>query len=255
MTTLKNPSRFIAFFDECGDHSLEKIDQDFPIFVLSTIVVKRTSYIEKIIPALTKLKLKFWNHEGVNLHSRDIRRALRDFSFMQVPQMRNAMLDELESMMKDLPFALFLAIIDKEKHKKQHGSDTVNPYDLALGYTLKNLEIFLKENNENTLPIIAESRGNNEDDQLRTSLCKLMSELEIPKITRQPQSSNFPITFRKKNDNIAGIQLADLCAYPAARKFLNPDKENRAFDIIHPHIYVHAELSVLKQEGGSREKL
>ena len=26
-------SRFIAFFDECGDHSLEKIDRDFPLFV------------------------------------------------------------------------------------------------------------------------------------------------------------------------------------------------------------------------------
>jgi hypothetical protein len=30
------PSRFIAFFDECGDHSLTKIDSDFPLFVLAT---------------------------------------------------------------------------------------------------------------------------------------------------------------------------------------------------------------------------
>jgi hypothetical protein len=33
-------SRFIAFFDECGDHSLSKIDKDFPLFLLSTVFVK-----------------------------------------------------------------------------------------------------------------------------------------------------------------------------------------------------------------------
>ncbi len=27
---LQATSRFIAFLDECGDHSLEKIDRDFP---------------------------------------------------------------------------------------------------------------------------------------------------------------------------------------------------------------------------------
>ena len=29
-------SRFIAFFDESGDHSLNKIDKDFPLFLLCT---------------------------------------------------------------------------------------------------------------------------------------------------------------------------------------------------------------------------
>jgi len=31
-------SRFLAFFDECGDHSLEKIDRDFPLFVLALVL-------------------------------------------------------------------------------------------------------------------------------------------------------------------------------------------------------------------------
>lgn len=237
MTQLEKPSEFIAFFDECGDHSLEKIDQDFPIFVSSTVVVKRTSYIGKIVPALAKLKLKFWDHEGVNLHSRDIRRALRDFAFMQVPQKRHEMLNEIDILTKDLPFALFLVIVDKEKHKNKFGTKALNPYDLALGHTLHNLENFLRENNENILPIVAESRGKNEDDQLRASFYDFKTKFQL---------SNFPITFRRKDDNIAGIQIADLCAYPAARKFLNPDKENRAFDLIRPHIYKHEEISVLK---------
>ena len=46
-------SRFIASFDECGDHSLEKIDRDFPLFVLSTIIIAKAAYVETIVPALT----------------------------------------------------------------------------------------------------------------------------------------------------------------------------------------------------------
>ena len=35
MSNTDNQSKFIAFFDECGDHSMEKIDKDFPLFVLA----------------------------------------------------------------------------------------------------------------------------------------------------------------------------------------------------------------------------
>ena len=239
-TSPQSQTKFIAFFDECGDHSLEKIDNDFPIFILSTVVVERENYLEKIIPSLAKLKLKFWDHEGVNLHSRDIRKALGDFTFMQIPQERKTMINELELMIQNLPFTLFLTVIDKEKHKNQHGINGLNPYNLALGHTLFNLEEFLNENNEDTLPIIAESRGKNEDDQLKASFYEFKSS------NSQFQLSNFPLTFRRKNDNIAGIQIADLCAYPAARRFLNPDKENRAFDVIRPHIYKHQVLPAIK---------
>lgn len=127
MTNTQINSCFIAFLDECGDHSLEKIDRDFPLFVLSAIVVERAAYVEKI------------------------------------------------------------------------------------------------------LPIVAESRGKNEDAQLKASFYQLVNCYgELP---------NLPITFRRKHDNIAGIQIADLCAYPAARKILNPNKMNHAFDVIKPHIY------------------
>ena len=45
---------------------MEKIDADFPLFVLSTVILERAAYIEKVIPALNRLKLRFWPHEGVN---------------------------------------------------------------------------------------------------------------------------------------------------------------------------------------------
>jgi hypothetical protein len=86
MKNIGGESRFIGFFDECGDHSMEKIDPDFPLFVLALVVVQRTDYAKQIIPALSALKLRYWNHEGINLHSRDIRKAIGAYSFLQNPK-------------------------------------------------------------------------------------------------------------------------------------------------------------------------
>ena len=152
-------SRYIAFFDECGDHSLEKIDLDFPLFVLSTVIVERSVYQEQIIPALGRLKMRFWNHEGVNLHSRDVRKALGDFAFMQLPGKRAMVLSALSEMMKDLPITLFITAIHKQEHRERYGIAASNPYDLALTYTFERVLHFLEGENETHLPVTAEARG------------------------------------------------------------------------------------------------
>ncbi len=48
-----------------------------------------------------------------------------------------------------------------------------------------------------------------------------------------------PLVFKNKRDNIAGIQLADLCAHPCARHVLKPEQSNQAYDIVEEHIYEH----------------
>ena len=65
-------SRYLAFFDECGDHSMEKIDRDFPLFVLALVVMEREAYRDQALPEFNGFKLRYFSHEGINLHSRDI---------------------------------------------------------------------------------------------------------------------------------------------------------------------------------------
>lgn len=45
------------------------------LIFLCCIVVERNAYLEAILPAINRLKLNYWHHEGINLHSRDIRKA------------------------------------------------------------------------------------------------------------------------------------------------------------------------------------
>ncbi|MCX6875455.1 MAG: DUF3800 domain-containing protein [Verrucomicrobia bacterium] len=231
------PSRLIAFFDECGDHSLEKIDRDFPLFVLSTVIVERRVYQEQIIPALGRLKMRFWNHEGVNLHSRDVRKALGDFAFMQLPGKRAMVLSALSEMMKDLPITLFITAIHKQEHRERYGMAASNPYDLALTYTFERVLHFLDGENETHLPVTAEARGKNEDNELEAAFYRMMTQGTRFIPATRFQRLNCPISFRRKTDNIAGLQIADLCAHPAARRVLNPAQPNQAWDLVCDRVY------------------
>lgn len=233
-------SRYIAFFDECGDHSLEKIDPDFPLFVLSTVVIERRAYVEQLIPALSRLKLQFWSHEGVNLHSREIRKAHGDFAFMQVPALRTAMMAAVSELMASLPFTLFITAIRKQKHKDRYGQEADNPYDVALTYTFERVLHFLEGEGETHLPVTAEARGKNEDNELAAAFQRIMTEGTRYNSAERFRALTCPLAFRRKSDNIAGMQVADLCAHPAARKVLKPEQPNQAYDVIKPHLYQRA---------------
>jgi hypothetical protein len=230
-------SRFIAFFDECGDHSLEKIDADFPLFVLSTVIIERAAYVEVVVPELTRLKLHFWPHEGVNFHSREIRKARGDFAFMQVPAQRAAMMTAIGELMASLPFTLFITAIRKQLHKDRYGLDAVNPYDVALTYTFERVLHFLESEGQTHLPVTAEARGRNEDNELAAAFLRIMTEGTRYNAAERFRALTCPLAFRRKSDNIAGMQVADLCAHPAARHVLRPDQPNQAYEVITRHIY------------------
>jgi len=233
----ETPSRYIAFFDECGDYSLEQIDRDFPLFVLSTVIVERTVYHGQIIPAMGRLKMRFWNHEGVNLHSREIRKALGDFSFMQVPQKRALVLSALSGLMKELPITLFITAVHKQEHKQRYGMAATNPYDLALTYAFERALHFLDGEKEVHLPVTAEARGKNEDNELEAAFYRRMTQGTRFIPAERFQRLKCPITFRRRTDNIAGLQIADLCAHPAARQVLKPEQPNQAWDVVKDRIY------------------
>jgi hypothetical protein len=44
-------------------------------------------------------------------------------------------------------------------------------------------------------------------------------------------------TFRNKKENINGLPLTDLAAYPIARNIIEPNRANPAFDILEEKIY------------------
>jgi len=237
MNNIGGDSKFIGFLDECGDHSMEKIDQDFPLFVLALVIFERKVYAEQLIPKLGVLKLKYWIHEGVNLHSREIRKQVGPFSFLHHPQKRRQFMADINELVESIPFTLFVTGIQKMKHQEKYGVHATNPYELALEFTLERVLYFLWGEKEFQLPIVAEARGKQEDKSLELAFLRILSSGTRFVKAEDFKTLNCSIVFRSKRDNIGGIQMADLCAYPCARHILDWKKPNPAFDIVQKHFY------------------
>lgn len=59
----------IMFLDESGDHSLDKIDSSYPMFVLAGCIFDFDYYSNVIEEEANKLKLKYFDKETVILRS------------------------------------------------------------------------------------------------------------------------------------------------------------------------------------------
>mgnify|MGYP002710958215 CR=1 FL=1 len=222
---------YIVYVDESGDHAMgESIDKSFPIFVLAFCVFKKDEYANIAIPAMKKLKFKYFGHDIVNLHEREIRKAKNKFSFLVNAELRENFFHDLNNMIKNSPFAVISTVIKKG----QMACQTKNPYNMAMQFCLERLYKYLRDKGElgKTTHIIFERRGENEDRKL---------ELEFRRIIAKGNLDGaiypFEIEFATKQTNSAGLQLADMVARPIGISVLHPYQMNRAYEIIEQKIH------------------
>lgn len=228
---------YIVFLDEAGDHSLELIDKDFPVFTLAMFICDSKYYNYTILPEVAQLKTDYFGHEGIVLHSRDIRKAQNNFGFLTDPKKRKDFISRINVIMKNFDYKLIASVIKKQVHKEKYGISADHPYDLSMKFCLERLLPLLEEAQQREVYLIAESRGKKEDNNLELSFFKIISQgTEYIDSTRFKQI-DFKLKFISKKMNITGTQLADLVAYPIARFALNPNKTNLSYDVISRKFY------------------
>lgn len=221
-------SNFIVYVDESGDHGMQTLDANYPVFALAFCVFYKRHYAEKVAPALQKFKFNQFGHDLVILHEYEIRKEKGDFKFRNARQ-RERFMDELTGIIEASNFILISCVIDKEALRRRGGATPPNPYHVALGFCLETLYELMQEKNQDDkrTHVVVECRGKKEDNEL---------ELEFRRIcagaNRMERSLPFDIVFADKKVNSAGLQLADLVARPIGLNVLRPGQENRAFDVL-----------------------
>jgi hypothetical protein len=228
----------IAYLDEAGDHSMDKIDPQFPVFVLVLLVCDTTTYAQQIVPEFYQLKLDYFGHEAVVIHSRDIRRGQGDFAFLTDPSWRQPFYERINEIMGKSTYSLIACAIHKQKHKERYGSRAYNPYDLALKFTLERLLPLLESVDQSHIKLIAEARGEREDDDLRLAFLEVVTKGTGWNNAERFRAIEFDLRFVEKKMNLIGTQMADLAAYPIARYTLSKETLNRAFDVIESKFYI-----------------
>ena len=222
--------RHIAYFDESGDHGLEKIDPTFPAFVLCGCVYERAEYLKAEIPAFSAIKFAHFGHDAIVMHSYTIRKRVGPFKFLQDDKERERFMTEISGFFAASKARLIAAGIDKTRHKNQYKIPD-DPYEIALLFCLERLYGHMKDcgTHGNEVVCVFEMRGDVEDAKLakvfRTVAgganqwgCKLPFRME----------------FADKKQNLPGLQIADLAAYPIARHVIDKNAANPAFDVIRP---------------------
>ena len=220
-------SNYVVYVDESGDHGMNNLDQNYPLFVLAFCIFYKKHYAEKVVTALEKFKFRNFGHDLVILHEHEIRKEKGQFKFQGAKE-REEFVSDLTDIIDRSNFVLASCVIDKHRLRARSKADQ-NPYHLALGFCLETLYEFLveKDQHEKRTHVIVECRGNKEDRDLELEflrVCAGENKMGIP--------LPFDVVFADKKANSSGLQLADLVARPIGMSILRPGQPNRAFDVL-----------------------
>lgn len=215
----------LLFLDESGDHSLDIIDWDYPVFVLGGVVIDRGYYRAEVEPRVQDLK-KRYVETGVVLHTTDIIRARNGFEALVDPTIRTAFLEDLNALMKELDYTVIACAILKRPHKERYGSFAADPYHLSLEILLDRFVRIIGEVEHGGL-IFAEQRRPDLDRALQDEWNRLRQQGCSSATPEQVDGRIVDLSMKDKRSNLAGLELADLVVSPIGRHVIGkPDRDD-----------------------------
>lgn len=234
-------SDYIVFADESGDHNLQQINPEYPVFVLALCAFKKSDYVEIVVPRVQSFKLRWFGHDMAVLHEREIRKDMPPFVFLRSPERKSAFLSELGSIIADAPMHVFASVIRKASLLNRYSAPH-NPYHLSLLFCMERLFTFLnlKGQVNRTTHAIFEQRGGRigggeEDRTLELEFRRIMAGQNTLHPTPM---SGMEVRIVPKTVNSIGLQLADLIARPIGLSILRPDQPNAAYEIIKRKVWI-----------------
>lgn len=229
--------RYKLLLDESGDHGLANIDSNFPVFVLCGVLISDEEY-SKMKTMMTALKEKYWGTNNVILHSRDIRKYNNEFQILFDPHIKQAFLSDLNELMTDIDYSIIVGAIRKEDFIKKHGKLRDDVYEVALSFIMERTIFCLDDKKDvEALEIGIEKRGKKEDRKLSNHIETIRGRgtyfVEGSRFRRLGSKPHF----FSKRENISGLQMSDLLAYPIARYIIDSGRVNLPYQLIESKIY------------------
>lgn len=222
-------SDYIVYVDESGDHELTSISSGYPVFVLAFCIFQKSTYVNEIVPQFQSLKFRWFGHDSIVLHEREIRKQLVPFKFLQNQTKRAIFINELTACIAESSFTVIASIIDKTALRRRY-SHPANPYQIGMQFCIERLVRFLEEKGQNQklTHCIFEKRGPPEDRDLELEFRRICDGANYA----QRHIETLEMRFVDKSANSTGLQLSDLVARPIGLSYLRPHQPNRAYELI-----------------------
>ncbi|MDE7375439.1 MAG: DUF3800 domain-containing protein [Muribaculaceae bacterium] len=231
---------YTLFIDESGDPNLEQFDTTFPLFTLCGVLIndKKLHCLENEIQSL---KRELWGSEDVIFHSREIRNCGKVFVKLLDNKIKERFYTRINEILgQEDVYSIVCCCILKEPFVERFNTGE-DVYGLSLKYLIERAIFHIDdcENGNAKLRIIVERRNPKQNSML----LKYYNGLRVKGtkwITPERLIDRIKsLSFAYKRDNVIGLQVADLIAYPISRHVLNPERPNPAFDVIARNIYTY----------------
>jgi len=214
---IKLINRYRLYIDESGDHTYNLLDEPAHRYLgLLGVWFRRPDYIT-FAERLEQLKRTLWGprpDKPVILHRSDIINRKGPFGLLCCRKKRKQFDDGLLDIICQAQFKMVCVIIDKQKHLAKYKSP-FHPYHYCLAAMLDRYSGWLVYKNA-VGDVMAESRGREEDRQLKQAYCRVYESgtLWFGHECYKKALTTHDIKLKNKSANIAGLQLADILAYP-----------------------------------------
>ncbi len=223
--SVRRPRRYRLYIDESGDHTYGAIDDPGKRYLgLTGCFVEQEHYRSTLQPGMEALKQKHFPHspdEPVIFHRKDIINRKGPFWRLRDEMARIAFDQDLLAFLLEMDYLVITVVIDKKAHTERYGAAAFHPYNYCLAVMLERYCGFLNYFNARG-DVMAEGRGKKEDRVLEGAyhdLLKRGTRWRNSEFFRDVLTSK-DIKIKLKKANIAGLQLADIIAYPSKHEIL-----------------------------------
>ena len=235
-------SKYYIFIDECGDHNLAKYDPGFPAFTLCGILVSRQN-LNALNKAIEDLKENIFGSKDIVIHSVDIRKWRGPFSILADESLRVRVFEGIERILSQHEAYVIVSctILKEQLNKFCVRGEEDDVYGLSLSYLIER-SIFCVDNEVkgDTVPeisIVVERRGKKEDNKLLNYYNGLRNRGTKWVTPDRLRARIRDFGFNNKKDNIIGLQIADLIAYPITIHLLHPERNNPSYEAVKHNIF------------------
>ncbi len=234
-TPPKLPSRYRLYVDESGDHTYNLLDDPSHRYLgLLGVWFRQVDDYVAFADSLESFKRNIFGprpDKPVVLHRSDIVNRKGPFGLLCNAEAQARFDAGLLDIIGRASFRIVCVVIDKKTHL-QRSASPFHPYHYCLAAMLDRYTGWLNYKSA-VGDVMAESRGGEEDRQLKQAYRRVYESgtLAVGHQHHQRALTSKDIKIQDKRVNIAGLQLADVLAYPIKQtclveKGLTPDPGN-----------------------------
>lgn len=212
------------YLDESGDHRYENLDQ-IPcryLTLLGCIFEREKDYVE-MSGLMSRIKSKFWPNidpdKPVIFHREDMVRKRGYFHIFKEPFILEDFNKSLLELLQKSNYTIINVTLDKATHLQKYKYPD-HPYKYCVNAMMERYVLWLMEHSAKG-DVMAESRGK-EDLHLKGVFRQTWEDGTRFRSADFFQNSltSKEIKIKPKAQNIAGLQIADILAYPLKEKLL-----------------------------------